>query len=40
MSKEKDTEEMSLWEDSHANQCQLQGKEKELMMTTISTRNV
>ena len=36
MSKEKDTKQMLLWEDSPANQCQLQGKEKELTMTAIS----
>ena len=36
MSKDKNSKQMSLLEDSPANQCQLQGKEKELMMTAIS----
>ena len=36
MSKEKKETQMSLWEDSLANQCQSQEKEKEQMMTAIS----
>ena len=36
MSKEKKETQMSLWEDSLANQCQSQEKEKEQMTTAIS----
>ena len=36
MSKEKKETQMSLWEGSHANQCQSQVKEKEQMTTAIS----
>ena len=36
MSKEKKETQMSLWEDSPANQCQSQEKEKEQMTTAIS----
>ena len=36
MSKEKKETQMSLWEGSPANQCQLQEKEEEQMMTAIS----